>query len=309
MKMTLSYIVARSQEILFKGDFKGYMHWNDIEVVFHSSVMAGSKLDQRYNRILMNRNAVPLKWYSNSQLSDCLINSSFKKAYSQVVEYLESDYNITPGRLLKLRNILADYKSEYPRMRKNLTDNKRLQRYLRNLNDLRMHCKEMSESEIYDFSFDMFYVFICEFNLSKETLSVGLLIMYWLQRECDLIPVAVRCDKNTFQAALSAESCDTSAEKETKKKFRLFMRKQLELHLKLFIQSVCKESQTKTTSRDRILKLIKTNPTHTAKTMASCLGLSVQAIRKQIALLKSEKRLKRVGPDNGGKWELISDGY
>ena len=303
--MTLKDRVAWSKEILFNGDFKRHMHLNDIEVVFHSSVMAGSKLDKRYNRILMNRNAVPLKWYSNSQLSDCTINSSFKKAYAQVVEYLETGYNITPGRVIKLRDILTDYKSEYPRMRKTLTDNKRLQHYLRNLNDLRMHCKEMSDSEIYDFSFDMFYEFICEFNLSKETLSVGLLIMYWLQRECDLIPVAVQCDKNTFKTVLSDEFCDTSTESETKKKFRLFMRKQLELHLKLFIQSECNESQTKITSRDRILKLIKTNPTHTAKTMASCLGLSVQAIRKQIAILKSEKRLRRVGPDNGGRWELL----
>ena len=44
---------------------------------------------------------------------------------------------------------------------------------------------------------------------------------------------------------------------------------------------------------------------HTAKTMASCLGLSVQAIQKQIAILKTERRLTRIGPDNGGYWNVI----
>ncbi|MDE6026911.1 MAG: hypothetical protein K2G23_02435, partial [Muribaculaceae bacterium] len=61
-------------------------------------------------------------------------------------------------------------------MRKNLTDNKRLQRYLRNLNDLRMHCKEMAESEIYDFSFDMVYDFIEEQSDSDEALFVSCII-------------------------------------------------------------------------------------------------------------------------------------
>ena len=50
---------------------------------------------------------------------------------------------------------------------------------------------------------------------------------------------------------------------------------------------------------------IDRNPQHTAKTMASCLGLSVQAIQKQIAFLKSENKLERVGPDKGGRWKVI----
>ena len=39
--------------------------------------------------------------------------------------------------------------------------------------------------------------------------------------------------------------------------------------------------------------------------MASCLGLSVQAIQKQIAILKTEGRLQRIGPDNGGIWKVF----
>ena len=65
-------------------------------------------------------------------------------------------------------------------------------------------------------------------------------------------------------------------------------------------------TEKKSISRDRLLDLLKSHPKHTAKTMASCLGLSVQAIQKQIAILKAEKRLQRIGPDNGGCWKVLN---
>lgn len=302
--MTLKNRIAHSLEILSDCDFQNLMHSNDKVVVFYSSVMVGSKLDKRYNDIMMNRNALPLSWYSKSYLSDCVINSSFKKAYAQVVGYIESGFSITLGRVLKLMDILSHLQPEYSKARKNLTNNKILYRYLSNLNDLRMHCMEMNESEIYDFSFDMMYDFIDELSLSKETLSLSFLIMYWIQRENSLIPFAPACDKDAFLSALDNQSGDTLTGRERKKEFRIFMRKALDLHLKVFIKNASKDNE-KLTSRDRILKLIKNNPTHTAKTMASCLGLSVQAIQKQIAILKKEKRLKRIGPDNGGYWKTV----
>ncbi len=302
MKMTLKDTIAQSLEILANRDFQHCMSSNDEIVVFHASEMVGSRLPKKYNHILMNRNAVPLCWYSNSKLSDCGINSGFKKAYAKVVEYLEWGYDITPGRVNKLSDILSYRLQEYPKIKNDYADKKALHLYLRNLNNLRKHCKEMTESEIYDFSFDMVYDFFDNMSLSEETLSLSFLIMYWIQRECDLIPVAVVGDKDEFLAALNPHSEYMPTERESKKKFRHFMRKTLHTHLKLFIRN---EPTEKPTSRDRILKLIKDNPKHTAKEMASCLGLSVQAVQKQIAILKKEKRLKRTGADHGGKWEVI----
>ena len=303
MKMTLKNRIARSQEVLQNGDVENCMHRNDIEVVFHASAMVGSQLDRHYNKILMNRNAVPKRWDSDSNLSDHSINSAFKKAYEQVVEYLEQEYNITPGRILKLLDILTRAKREYSRVRKELTHNEHFNRYLRQLNDLRMHYKEMTDPEIYDFSFDMMYDFIDVTSLREATLSLSFLIMYWIQRENKLLPLALSYDKDTFLTALDTQSEDILAMKEVKKNFRLLMRKSLDLHLKEFIKS--QDSNKKSTSRDRILELIKSHPKHTAKTMASCLGLSVQAIQKQIAILKAENRLQRIGPDNGGYWMVL----
>lgn len=305
MKMALKNKIDLSQEVLADSGFQHCMRSNDKTVVFHSSVMTGSRLDKRHNDILMGRNAVPLCWHFNSHLSDCTINSAFKKAYAKVVEYIDCGYDITPGRVQRLRDIISCVQTEYYTVRKGLANNVYLRQYLRNLNNLRMHCQEMTGSEIYDFSFDMVYDFIDRFSLSKETLSLSLLIMYWIQRESDLIPLAMTCDKDEFIAALHSKSAETNTEREPKKEFRLFMRKLLDRHLKEFIRNESKDSKTKETSRDRILRLIKDNPTHTAKTMASCLGLSVQAIQKQISNLKKEKQLERIGPDKGGRWKVI----
>ena len=305
MKLTLKERIDRSLEFLAPSDFQNSMDRNDLDVVFYASAMVGSRLDRRHNDILMNRNAVPRRWRSNSYLKDCAINSAFKKAYVQVVEYLEQGYNITPGRILKLLDIFISEKNENSKVLKYHSNKTFLDRFLCKLNDLRMHYPEMTNSEIYDFSFDMMYDFIETLSLSEETLFMSLMIMYWIQRENDLIPLALICDKDAFISALDAQAQDTLAIKKEKKKiFRHLMRKSLDLHLKMFIKKASKDS-AKHTSRERIIDLIKSNPQHTAKTMASCLGLSVQAIQKQIAFLKSENKLERVGPDKGGRWKVI----
>lgn len=300
MKMTLRNRIALSLELLSEHGFKSGMHENDKDVVFYSSVLLGSKLSRRYNDIMMNRNAIPLWWYSSSRNSDCVINSSFKKAFIQIVDYLERDYNITPGRTKKLLDIYWDLTEDYA----DTINMEGLSTLLRDLNNLRTHLPDMTESEIYDFSFDVVYDFINEFSTSHESIFLSLVIMYWIQRECHLIPLAVTCEKHEFVSALDTKS-EVVDERTAKKNFRLFMRKQLDLHLKRFIQIQSNGLKIKFTSRDRILNLIKENPHYTAKTMASCLGLSVQAVQKQIAKLKAENRIKRIGPDHGGKWAVV----
>ena len=315
MKTTLKNRIAQSQEILLKGDFEHHMHSNDIIAVYEASVMCGSRVNCRYNKILMGRNAVPRWWYSDSILVDCKINFSFKKAYAKVVDYIKhakevdyikQEYAITPGRILKLLDILSCGQPKYSTERNIRAENEKLRRYLRKLNDLRIHCKEMTESEIYDFSFDMAFDFIDLLSLSKATLSLSLMIMYWIQRECNLLPLPLICkDKEEFKDRLEPKSDDWLSKRNAKKEFRLFMRKLLDLHLRSFIKNATKDNAIKPSSRDRILELVKNNPAHTAKTMATILELSVPAIQKQIRKLQDEGRLERIGPDRGGKWKVI----
>ena len=55
-------------------------------------------------------------------------------------------------------------------------------------------------------------------------------------------------------------------------------------------------------SSEKILALVQENPRISAKSMAIHLGLSSRAVEKQIAQLKANGRLERVGPDKGGHW-------
>ena len=58
-------------------------------------------------------------------------------------------------------------------------------------------------------------------------------------------------------------------------------------------------------SREKIICLIRENPTITQKDLVEALHLSVKTIEKHIKNLKAEGLLRRVGPDKGGHWEII----
>jgi len=56
---------------------------------------------------------------------------------------------------------------------------------------------------------------------------------------------------------------------------------------------------------ERILDLARANAKITFAEMVAALGISRSAIQKHIAHLKDEQRLRRIGPDKGGRWEVI----
>ncbi len=56
---------------------------------------------------------------------------------------------------------------------------------------------------------------------------------------------------------------------------------------------------------DRLLALLKNQPHLTQMGMSNALGINRSAIQKQISRLKAAGRLRRVGPDKGGHWEVL----
>ena len=55
----------------------------------------------------------------------------------------------------------------------------------------------------------------------------------------------------------------------------------------------------------KILAMIESNPSITTNEMAEALGLARRSVTKQLTKLKNEGRIRRVGPDKGGHWEVI----
>jgi len=58
-------------------------------------------------------------------------------------------------------------------------------------------------------------------------------------------------------------------------------------------------------SSEKIINLIKQNNKLSASEIAGMLGISARAVEKQISQLKKVNKLKRVGADKGGHWEIL----
>ncbi|VVB71347.1 Winged helix-turn-helix DNA-binding protein [uncultured archaeon] len=56
-------------------------------------------------------------------------------------------------------------------------------------------------------------------------------------------------------------------------------------------------------SSEKILALLKANPKIAAREIADLLGMTPRAVEKQIAKLRNEGRIRRIGPAKGGHWE------
>ena len=55
----------------------------------------------------------------------------------------------------------------------------------------------------------------------------------------------------------------------------------------------------------KILELIKENSETTIPKLAKQIGITERSIERNIQKLQKENKLKRIGPDKGGHWEII----
>jgi len=67
-----------------------------------------------------------------------------------------------------------------------------------------------------------------------------------------------------------------------------------------------KSSQKKGESSQKILRLLAGDGSMTTQQLADRLGISRRAVAKQVKNLQEQGRLKRVGPDKGGHWEVMA---
>jgi len=56
---------------------------------------------------------------------------------------------------------------------------------------------------------------------------------------------------------------------------------------------------------DEIVVILTDNPSATRQQLAMATGLSVRGVEKNLGILKKSGRIRRIGPDKGGHWEVI----
>lgn len=58
-------------------------------------------------------------------------------------------------------------------------------------------------------------------------------------------------------------------------------------------------------SREKIIALLSQDNTLSATALAKRIGIPPKAVEKQIAGLKADGVLRRIGPDKGGYWQVV----
>ena len=132
--------------------------------------------------------------------------------------------------------------------------------------------------------------------------------MNQIQFEYGVIPSKVlKEDKEGYIKSLAQ-----AQESENSRIFKSFMYENLCQNLQKEIDTFLKSTEmggenTKqgAKSRDNIIRLIRQNPNITMSEIASSVGISAKAVEKQIARMKKDGVLVRVGPDKGGSWEIV----
>lgn len=59
-------------------------------------------------------------------------------------------------------------------------------------------------------------------------------------------------------------------------------------------------------SSEKILAMLKLNSGLTTRELADVLGITPRAVEMQISKLRQANRIRRIGPDKGGYWEVTT---
>ena len=75
--------------------------------------------------------------------------------------------------------------------------------------------------------------------------------------------------------------------------------------VKSSVKSRVKSSVKKLSSAEKIVAYLRTTPTASAHELSIVVNLTVRAVEKNLRALRESNRLRRVGPDKGGHWEVV----
>lgn len=299
-------------------------------IITHSTAIEGSTITELENQIMFD-NGIALKGKS---LIEQHMNLDLKAAYERTLDFARQHSDVIVERLKELsaltmkntgtvyHTILGDFSSATGDLRLlNVTAgvggksymgfNKVpscLAEFCTDLNQQRRASDRMSMQELYDMSFDAHFNLVTIHPWADGNGRMARLLMNWLQFEYNLIPSRIFADdKEEYIKAL----VDTR-ESDNPDIFRRFMTGTMERHLANDIAAFEKSTgelpadKDKINTADRITALLKENPRHSAKSLAESIGISAKGVEKQLAKLKAQGIIRRIGPDKGGTWEIVA---
>lgn len=297
-------------------------------LITHSTAIEGSTITELENQIMFD-NGLALKGKS---LIEQNMNLDLKAAYDQALLFARNHENITVDRLKELAALtmkntgaiyhtaLGDFSSASGDLRllnvtagiggKSYMSFNKVPAHLKelcdNLNRQRSIAAKMSMEEIYNMSFDAHFNLVTIHPWADGNGRMARLLMNWIQFEYGLIPSRIfAVDKEEYIKALTE-----TRESENLGIFRKFMQETVIRHLTNDIIAFEKSTgesdhdNTNCSTSDKIIQLLSENPTYSAKKLSESLGISVKGIEKQLAKLKTQGRISRIGSAKGGSWKI-----
>ena len=308
-------------------------------IITHSTAIEGSTITELENQIMFDQ-GISLKGKS---LEEQNMNLDLKEAYEHAILLTGSHSDITVEVLKELssmvmkntgkeyRTALGDFSSSKGELRLlNVTAGiggksymnyskvpARLSEFCAWLNNERKDFTKKSIEELYELSFDAHYKLVTMHPWADGNGRMARLVMNMLQFEFGLIPaIILKEDKEDYIKALVE-----TRENDDPEIFRNFMTNTMVRNLAHDIEAYSKsleetpksrEKITKsrekiTKSREKIIALIRKDGSLSAAGIAGIIGVTPKAVEKHIARLKAEGIIKRIGPDKGGHWVLLTE--
>ena len=291
-------------------------------IITHSTAIEGSTVTEIENQLLFDEGISA----SGKTIVEQMMNLDLKRAYEESIRMARSKTPITIDVLKTLSHLvmqntgstyktaLGDFSSADGDLRLlNVTAGvggksylsyqkvpAKLQEFCDWLNAQR--AREMSLADRYNLSFEAHYRLVTIHPWADGNGRMARLIMNHIQFEFGLVPAKVlKEDKGDYINALIA-----TRESDDINHFLDFMTsemiKTISSDIKAYIESTGESREKKQTSREKILSILQTHPEYSARKLADEIGISAKAIEKQLSKLKADGRLKREGPDKGGRW-------
>ena len=301
-------------------------------IITHSTAIEGSTVTEIENQLLFDEGITA----KGKPLVEQMMNLDLKRAYEESIRLAKNHADITVDLLKSLSRMvmqntgstyntaLGDFSSANGDLRLvNVTAGvggrsylsfqkvpAKLQEFCDWLNVQRK--RPMSLPERYDLSFEAHYRLVTIHPWADGNGRMARLIMNHIQFEFSLVPSKVlKEDRGDYINALIAtrESDDISI-------FQDFMTEEMTKTITTDINAYLKSTEDggektdngrekKVKSREKILSLLQVYPDYSAKKLSDEIGITEKAIEKQLAKLKAEGRVKREGPDKGGRWIVV----
>ena len=301
------------------------------EIVQASAALEGSSLSQaECERLLAEGISSEGKTIAEQLL--CLnLRSAYEKCFRMAVDHeFWSVYRLKSLAAVALRDSGASVEV--------VSNEKVLQKICDLANGMRLHIGGDDAMDQYKASFYIHYLVSAYKPWEVGNDYIGRLLMNYLQHECRLQPTIIRPSKRAeylriLQTAkreeigevfvsYMIEHCHDKAEKEDVVEpvgTGMAVRPQPSAAPAVHRSSETPRAKTpargksapapapvKLTSRDAILKHLRKNPYMSTRDLAAEIGISAKGVEKQLGILKATGRLRRIGPDKGGKWEVVA---